>query len=71
MASTEGGMDIEEVASDTRENHQGAIDPATGIMPFHARKSPLAWASKARSEDRRQIHHGAVQGVHRSGLLDG
>ncbi|HRK95808.1 MAG TPA: ADP-forming succinate--CoA ligase subunit beta, partial [Rhodospirillales bacterium] len=39
MASTEGGMDIEEVAAKTPEKiHKIAIDPATGIQPFHARK---------------------------------
>ncbi len=39
MASTEGGMEVEEVA----ENHpekilRVAVDPATGIFPYHARK---------------------------------
>ncbi len=39
MASTEGGMEIEEVAHATPEKIiKVAIDPATGIMPFHARK---------------------------------
>ena len=39
MASTEGGMDIEEVAENTPEKiHKVAIDPATGIQPYHARK---------------------------------
>jgi len=39
MASTEGGMEIEEVAAATPEKIQMvSIDPATGIMPFHARK---------------------------------
>ncbi len=39
MGSTEGGMDIEEVAENTPEKiHKVAIDPATGIQPFHARK---------------------------------
>jgi succinyl-CoA synthetase beta subunit len=39
MASTEGGMDIEEVAAKTPEKiHKITIDPATGIQPFHARK---------------------------------
>jgi succinyl-CoA synthetase beta subunit len=39
MASTEGGMDIEEVAAKTPEKilRQG-IDPAQGLRPFHARK---------------------------------
>jgi succinyl-CoA synthetase beta subunit len=39
MASTEGGMDIEEVAAKTPEKIlKVAIDPAVGIRPFHARK---------------------------------
>ncbi|MCB9964251.1 MAG: ADP-forming succinate--CoA ligase subunit beta [Rhodospirillales bacterium] len=43
MASTEGGMDIEEVAHNTPEKiHKVAIDPATGIQPFHARKLAFA-----------------------------
>lgn len=43
MASSEGGMDIEEVAEKTPEKILTvAIDPATGFQPFHARK--LAYA---------------------------
>lgn len=39
IASTEGGMDIEEVASSTPEKIlRVAIDPATGAQAFHARK---------------------------------
>ena len=39
IASTEGGMDIEEVAADTPEKIiRVMIDPATGLQPFHARK---------------------------------
>ena len=39
MASTEGGMDIEEVAAKTPDKIlRVIIDPAVGIMPFHARK---------------------------------
>lgn len=39
MVSTEGGMDIEEVAHNHPEKiTRVAIDPATGFMPFHARK---------------------------------
>ena len=39
MASTEGGMDIEEVAHNTPEKIiKVAIDPATGIQPFHLRE---------------------------------
>ncbi|PLP99091.1 ADP-forming succinate--CoA ligase subunit beta [Cupriavidus pauculus] len=39
MASTEGGIDIEEVAARTPEKiMKVAIDPASGIQPFHARR---------------------------------
>ncbi len=39
VASTEGGMDIETVAEETPEKISTvAIDPATGIMPFHTRE---------------------------------
>jgi succinyl-CoA synthetase beta subunit len=39
MASTEGGMDIEEVAAKTPEKIlKVAIDPACGMQAFHARK---------------------------------
>ncbi|MDP1630747.1 MAG: ADP-forming succinate--CoA ligase subunit beta [Caulobacter sp.] len=38
VASTEGGMDIEEVAHATPEKiHTFTIDPATGVWPTHAR----------------------------------
>jgi succinyl-CoA synthetase beta subunit len=38
MASTEGGMDIEDVAAQTPEKIiKVAIDPITGLQPFHAR----------------------------------
>ncbi len=43
MVSTEGGMDIEEVAAKTPEKiHKITVDPATGIQPFHARKVAFA-----------------------------
>tara|TARA_R110002110_G_scaffold85816_4_gene223899 strand:+ start:241414 stop:242610 length:1197 start_codon:yes stop_codon:yes gene_type:complete len=39
VASTEGGMDIETVAEESPEKiAQVAIDPVTGIMPFHTRE---------------------------------
>jgi succinyl-CoA synthetase beta subunit len=39
MASTEGGMDIEEVAAKTPEKIlRESIDPAIGLMPFQARR---------------------------------
>jgi succinyl-CoA synthetase beta subunit len=43
MASTEGGMDIEEVAEKTPEKiFKEWIDPAVGIMPYQARKISAA-----------------------------
>jgi succinyl-CoA synthetase beta subunit len=39
MASSEGGMDIEEVAEHTPEKiHRVVIDPVTGLIPFQARQ---------------------------------
>ncbi len=39
MASTEGGMEIEEVARETPEKIiKVRIDPITGVQPYHARK---------------------------------
>ncbi len=43
MASSEGGMDIEEVAAKTPEKiHRVTIDPVSGIQPFHARQLAFA-----------------------------
>jgi succinyl-CoA synthetase beta subunit len=50
MASTEGGMDIEEVAVKTPEKiFKEWIDPAVGIMPFQARKIAAALGLKGDS----------------------
>jgi succinyl-CoA synthetase beta subunit len=47
MASTEGGMDIEEVAAKTPEKIvKEAIDPAVGLMPYQARKLAAALGLK-------------------------
>jgi succinyl-CoA synthetase beta subunit len=49
MASTEGGMDIEEVAASTPEKIlKVAIDPAIGMMPFHARQIAFGLELKGR-----------------------
>ncbi len=43
IASTEGGMDIEEVAATTPEKIISlSIDPASGLMPFHGRRLAAA-----------------------------
>jgi succinyl-CoA synthetase beta subunit len=56
MASTEGGMDIEEVAAKMPEKiFKEWIDPAVGLMPFQARK--LAAALGLRGE----LFNGAVK----------
>lgn len=42
MASTEGGVDIEQVAEETPEKIiKISVDPATGIQPFHGRSIAL------------------------------
>src|SRR6476646_3908935 len=47
IASTEGGMDIEEVAEKTPEKIiKEAIDPAVGMMPYQARKIAAALGLK-------------------------
>lgn len=47
MASSEGGMDIEEVAARTPEKIvRETIDPAVGMMPFQARKLASALGLK-------------------------
>ena len=43
VLSTEGGVNIEDVAHNTPENiHTFSIDPATGIMPHHGRTAARA-----------------------------
>ena len=47
MASTEGGMDIEEVAAKTPEKIiKETVDPAVGLMPYQARKLAAALGLK-------------------------
>jgi succinyl-CoA synthetase beta subunit len=47
MASTEGGMDIEEVAAQTPDRiFKEWIDPAVGLMPYQARKLASALGLK-------------------------
>ena len=43
MGSTEGGMEIEQVAAETPDRiHAAAIDPAAGFQPHHARRLAFA-----------------------------
>ncbi len=64
MASTEGGMDIEEVAAKTPEKIiKEPIDPAIGMMPYQARKMAAALGLKGdlfnagRQIDHRRLQH--------------
>ena len=55
VASTEGGMDIEDVAHNTPEKiHTIQIDPATGVFPHHGRS--LAKALKLESDLAKQAY---------------
>jgi succinyl-CoA synthetase beta subunit len=59
MASTEGGMNIEEVAESTPEKIiKEWIDPAIGLQPFQARKVAfsLGWEGNAFKEGVKFIH---------------
>lgn len=48
MASTEGGVDIEDVAEKTPEKIiKISVDPATGIQPFHCRSIAFRLGFKA------------------------
>jgi len=54
MASTEGGMEIEEVAAKTPEKIiKVAIDPTIGFQPFHARK--LAFGLGLSKEEQKEF----------------
>lgn len=53
VASTEGGMDIEDVAHNTPEKiHTFTIDPATGVWPTHTRALAKALNSARRGRRR-------------------
>jgi succinyl-CoA synthetase beta subunit len=60
VASTEGGMNIEDVAHETPEKiHTIAIDPATGFMPHHGRS--VAHALKLEGDLAKQAQKVAKQ----------
>ncbi len=60
VVSTEGGMDIEEVAAETPEKiHTISIDPATGFMPHHGRG--VAAALKLKGDTAKQAAKVAKQ----------
>ena len=73
VVSTEGGMDIEEVAHDTPEKILTfSIDPATGVMPHHGRaRRQGARASRATSPSRpATLLDQALHGLRRQGHGD-
>ncbi|MBV8593840.1 MAG: acetate--CoA ligase family protein, partial [Caulobacteraceae bacterium] len=54
VLSTEGGVNIEDVAHNTPEKiHSFSVDPATGIMPHHGRTA--AWALGLGADQARQL----------------
>ena len=62
MASTEGGMEIEEVAEHTPEKIlKVAIDPACGLSGFHARQLAFGLGLQGKTDRRvRQVCRGHV-----------
>ena len=68
VVSTEGGMNIEEVAHDTPEKIVTiSVDPATGICPHHVRARVAGAQARRRSAEagERAVDQ-ALQGVRRS-----
>lgn len=64
IASTEGGVNIEEVAAETPEKIvKVLVDPATGLKAFHVRKLAFGLGFSERS-DHKQIHT-IVEGLFR------
>jgi succinyl-CoA synthetase beta subunit len=61
MASTEGGVDIEEVAAKTPEKIiKVAIDPAIGFQPFHGRQIAFGLGLEGRQVSRAVTFMGGV-----------
>ncbi|HFQ13681.1 MAG TPA: ADP-forming succinate--CoA ligase subunit beta [Gammaproteobacteria bacterium] len=59
MASTEGGMDIEEVARTRPEKiHTVAVHPATGLMPWQSRRLAFALGLGGQAKTFQQIMRG-------------
>jgi succinyl-CoA synthetase beta subunit len=64
IASTEGGMDIEEVARATPEKvFTMTVDPATGLMPHHVRR--LGKALQLEAPQTKQLN-GMLNGLYRA-----
>ena len=71
MASTEGGMDIEEVAEKHPEKIiKVAVDPATGIQGFHARDVAYGLGLKDEAfKAGTKLMMADLQGIHRARRL--
>ncbi len=66
IVSTEGGVDIEEVAHHTPDKiTQVSVDPATGLQPFHCRK--IAYGLGFRHEQAKQMTK-IVEGIYNAFL---
>jgi succinyl-CoA synthetase beta subunit len=62
IGSSEGGMDIEEVAAKTPEKILTiAIDPIAGIQPYQCRTSASRWDGQGRSRPTGQGHDRRLQ----------
>ena len=72
IGSTEGGVEIEEIAEHSPEKIlKIAIDPASGIQPFHARRDRIRAGARRQAGRRRgQVHHRALPGLYRARRLD-
>ena len=72
MASTEGGMEIEEVAAKHPEKIiRIAIDPVTGMQGFHARELAFGLGLEGKQIARRdQVHARDVQSLHQPRCVD-
>ena len=72
MASTEGGVNIEDVAAETPEKIVfQSIDPSTGIQGYHCRNVAFAlglegWAGQILH----QTSYGSLQSVSRNGRIN-
>ena len=72
MVSTEGGVNIEDVAHNTPEKIVTfSVDPATGVMGHHGRTVAKALGLSRRSRQAgREAGHAALQRLHRQGHGD-
>jgi len=68
VVSTEGGMDIEEVARSHPERIMTfAVDPATGVMPHHGRRVAQVLGSRRAGQESGIVGCQALCGVRRQG----